>query len=194
MTSIVAVVLAGGSARRMGGGDKTLLALRGRPMLAWVLDALRPLPVAINANGDPARFAAFGLPVLDDGPFAGQGPLAGVLAGLDWAHGLGAQALLTVPGDTPLIPRDLAARLSPPPACCASHGQPHHLVALWPVTARTALRAWLVDDGPRHVARFGASLGMRVVDFPVGTWDPFANANTPDDLRRMADQAGDTQA
>ena len=184
----VAIVLAGGQARRMGGGDKTLLRLGGVPLLDRILQTLRPLPVAISANGDPARFSAYRLPVLGDGPFQDQGPLAGVLAGLDWAAGLHADALLTVPGDTPLIPAGLADVLSPPPACAASRGQPHHLIALWPVSARHALRVWLSAPGPRDVARFAASLYMRVVDFPAEAWDPFTNVNTPTDLQRLAEQ------
>lgn len=182
---IAALVLAGGRARRMGGGDKTLLGLDDRPMLAHVLAALAPLPVALSANGDPTRFDAFGLKVLADGPFQDQGPLAGVLAGLDWAAGIGAAALLTVPGDTPLIPPGLAASLAPAPACARSLGQAHHLIALWPVAAREALRAFLLVPGPRHVGRFAAGLGMRMVDFPAEAWDPFANANTPEDLARL---------
>src|SRR5690349_8311684 len=117
---VAALVLAGGSARRMGGGDKPLLELDGRPMIERIAAALGPGLVALSANGDPARFAAFGMPVLSDGAFAGEGPLAGLLAGLDWATSLDASALLTVPGDTPFIPRNLATLLAPPPACAAS--------------------------------------------------------------------------
>jgi len=187
---IVAVVLAGGRATRMGGGDKTLLRLGGLTMLARILDALRPLPVAISANGDPGRFAAFGLPVLPDGAFIDQGPLAGVLAGLDWAATLGASALLTVPGDTPMIPADLARSLWPPPACAASQGRVHPLVALWPMTARDALRDWLSTPGPRHAARFAASIGTREVAFAFESWDPFANVNTQMDLVRLEERSG----
>ena len=179
---VAALILAGGQARRMGGGDKPLLDVGGRPMLARILTALGPLPVAISANGDPARFAAFGRPVLPDGPYAGQGPLAGLLAGLDWAAGLGAEALLSVPGDTPFVPPDLVRRLSPAPACAASLGQPHPLVALWPVGCRAALRAWLDAPNPRAVFRFARTIGVRLVDFPVQTTDPFLNVNTPEEL------------
>ena len=195
---VCALVLAGGGARRLGGGDKPLLALGGRPLLAHVLarlGAAANMPIALSANGDPARFARFGLPVLDDGAFAGQGPLAGVLAGLDWAAGRGADTLLTVPGDTPFIPCDLAARLAPAPSCAASGGRVHHLVALWPVAARAALRCRLAADGPRNVAAFAAVLGLRAVAFAAEDQpcDPFLNVNTPEDLasaRRMLDRAG----
>jgi molybdopterin-guanine dinucleotide biosynthesis protein A len=181
---VAALVLAGGKARRMGGGDKPLLEVGGAAMLARVIAALRDDAdaVAISANGDPARFARFGQPVLDDGPFNDEGPLAGVLAGLAWAHANGATALLTVPGDTPFAPRGLTAALAPAPACAASHGQPHHLVALWPVACRDELRTLLSMPGRRDVAGFAHAIGMRVVDFPAAKWDPFLNVNTPEDL------------
>ena len=179
-----ALILAGGEARRLGGVDKTLLVLDGRSLLARITERLRPqaAAIAVSANGDPARFAAYGLTVLPDGAFAGQGPLAGVLAGLEWAAAHGTEALLTVPGDTPFIPPDLAAALAPPPACAMSVGQVHFLVALWPVGAWDALRRFLSKAGPRGVRDFSASLGMRRVDFPVAAWDPFLNVNTADDL------------
>jgi molybdopterin-guanine dinucleotide biosynthesis protein A len=189
--STAAVILAGGGGTRMGGADKPLLEIGDTPMLARIIAVLRPETpaIAISANGDPIRFAAYGLPVLPDGAFAGQGPLAGVLAGLDWAAGIGVGSLLTIPGDTPFVPCGLAATLAPPPACAASHGRVHHLVALWPIGCRDALRTVLAAPGGRAVARFAASIGMRHVAFPAGTWDPFLNVNTPDDLavaRRLA--------
>ncbi len=176
------MILAGGSARRLGGVDKALFDLGGSTILARVAGALDLPDIAISANGDPARFAAFGLSVLPDGDFEGEGPLAGVLAGLDWGVSIGAAAVLTVPGDTPLLPRGLAAMLAPPPACAASHGRAHHLVALWPVSARDALRDHLSRPGSRHVVRFADSIGMRQVDFPPMAWDPFLNVNTPAEL------------
>ncbi len=178
------LALAGGAARRMGGGDKPLLDVGGQRMLEHVLARLsaEAEAVAISANGDPARFAAFGLPVLDDGAFAGQGPLAGVLAGLDWAARLGGEMLLTVPGDSPFVPAGLAAALAPAPACAASGGRAHFLVALWPVSRRDQLRGLLSAGGPRSVGGFAASIGMRRVDFPNSTGDPFLNVNTQQDL------------
>ncbi len=112
---VAAIILAGGNARRMGGVDKPLLELGGVPMLARSIAALRPdvSAIAISANGDPARYAEFSLPVLPDGPFQAEGPLAGVLAGLDWAAARGVEALLTVPGDTPFIPAGLAGGARP---------------------------------------------------------------------------------
>ncbi len=168
----------------MGGGDKPLLEVGGATMLARVIATLRTdgHAVAINANGDAARFAAFGLPVLPDREFRGEGPLAGVLAGLEWAAMCGVDALLTVPGDTPFVPAGLAAALAPPPACAASGGRAHHLVALWPIGCRDDLRRLLSAPGRRDIARFAASIGVRRVDFAVAKWDPFLNVNTPEDL------------
>jgi molybdopterin-guanine dinucleotide biosynthesis protein A len=173
----------------MGGGDKPLLTVGGRSMLAAVVAALDLPDIAISANGDPARFASFGLPVLVDGVFAGHGPLAGLLAGLEWADGLGMTALLTAPGDTPLLPRRLARRLAPPPGCAASCGRRHHLVALWPVDCAAMLRDFLSVPGPRKVSLFAERLGMRYVEFEVRTSDPFANVNTFDELTRVRAQA-----
>jgi molybdenum cofactor guanylyltransferase len=179
---LVAAILAGGSARRLGGGDKPLLDLAGKRMIERIVAALDAPHIAISANGDPARFASLHLPVLGDGAFIDQGPLAGVLAGLDWAASLGAEALLTVPGDTPFIPQGLAAALAPAPACAASDDRPHYLVALWPVACRGDLRRLLSAPGRRDVANFASRIGMRRVDFPTAKWDPFLNVNTPDDL------------
>jgi molybdopterin-guanine dinucleotide biosynthesis protein A len=179
-----ALVLAGGEARRMGGGDKPLLTVGRQTMLASVIAALDVPHIAISANGDPARFAAFGLPVLPDGRFQGQGPLAGLLAGLDWATALGMTALLTAPGDTPFLPHGLAKWLAPAPCCVSSDGHRHHLVALWPVTCSEALRALLSEPGPRSVAHFAGFIGMRYAEYAVRTGDPFVNVNSRDDLAR----------
>ena len=183
----VAVILAGGEARRLGGIDKTLIPIGGAPILSHILDRLRAQVrlVALSANGDPARFAAFGLAVLADRQ-AGIGPLAGLQRGLDWAAGQGAATLLTVPGDTPFIPRDLLTALTPGPSVAVS-GRRHHLVALWPVAARSALAAHLAGlraDAPRRaygVRAFADTLGMREVGFPGGPEDGFFNVNTPED-------------
>ena len=184
MSGLAALVLAGGQATRMGGGDKPLLALAGQSLLQRILTRLgaETQRVAISANGDPARFAAFRRPVLPDGRFLGQGPLAGVLAGLDWAAAQGCNTLLTVPGDTPFIPSGLAAALAPAPSCAASGGRIHPLVALWPVMVRDALRARLSTTGGRSVLAFSTSIGTRIVDFPLRPWDPFLNLNDADDL------------
>jgi molybdenum cofactor guanylyltransferase len=179
-----ALVLAGGQARRMGGGDKPLTLLAGRPMLAWVMEALNTPNTAISANGDPARFASFNCPVLADGAFAGQGPLAGLLAGLEWAAALGAQVLLTAPGDTPFLPHGLASRLSPAPSAARSNGRNHHLVALWPVSAAGLLRQRLSRPGHQRVSHFASEIGMRYVEFVVRSHDPFVNINTSEELEK----------
>nr|WP_294556839.1 molybdenum cofactor guanylyltransferase MobA [uncultured Rhodopila sp.] len=183
--SIAGLVLAGGRARRMGGADKALLTVGGRSMLAAVIAALDLPMMAISANGDPARFDGFGLPVLPDGMFADQGPLAGILAGLEWAAGLGLSALLTAPCDTPLLPAGLADRLWPPPCGVSSGGRLHHLVASWPVFCASELRAALSGPGSRSVGRFAERIGMRYAEFPAEPVDPFANVNTPEDLARV---------
>ena len=174
---LAAVILAGGGAVRMGGLDKPLLSLGRRTILAEILLRLagQATAIALSANGDPGRFANYPLPVLPD-TVADHGPLAGVLRGLEWAAEIGADEVLTVPGDTPFIPEDLAHRLSRAPAWASSAGHVHPLVALWPTAARDHLRTW---EG-RRVRSFGELVGMRTVIFD----DPaaFLNVNTPADL------------
>ncbi len=188
MSGAVAVILAGGQARRLGGIDKTLIEIGGISILSLILQRLRlqvPL-MALSANGDPARFARFGLPVLADRR-QGIGPLGGLLRGLDWAAEQGADSLLTVPGDTPFVPRDLLRALSPAPAVAVSAGRRHHLVALWPVAWREALAGHLQRLGPDApssafgVRAFSFPLGMREVAFDAVPRDPFFNVNTPED-------------
>lgn len=187
---VAGVILAGGLARRMGGGDKPLRLLCGRPMLAHVIDRLGPqvAALAINANGDPARFAAFGLPVVADGVAGFPGPLAGILAGMDWAAAAGFAAVVSVPGDSPFIPRDLVARLvaarkaaGVPFACAASGGQAHPPVGLWDVSLREELRAALAA-GERKIDRWTARFGCAQEAWPTTPFDPFFNANAPEEL------------
>jgi molybdopterin-guanine dinucleotide biosynthesis protein A len=182
---IAAVVLAGGQARRMGGGDKALMTVRGRLMLDHVVAGLDGLTAAISANGDAARFARYGLPVLTDGEFAGRGPLAGVLAGLEWAAGLGMTEMLTVPGDSPFLPHRLDEALAPAPGCASCGGMRHHLVALWPVAVCDLLRTFLSQNESGKVSRFAEQVGMRYVDFPTTLQGSFVNVNTPDDLAQV---------
>lgn len=173
-----AVILAGGEARRMGGGDKVLTPLAGRPMLAHILDRLAGQVgrIAVSANGDPARFAGFGLDVLSDEE-AGQGPLAGVLAAMDWARG---SHVLTVPGDAPFLPHDLVARLEGGGlALAASPSGLHPTFGLWPLALAPELRGALLE-GQRQVRRFAEQNGARIVAFPDDA--PFLNVNTPEDL------------
>lgn len=182
-----AVILAGGLSRRMGGVDKGLLVLGGGTVLSAILERLAPQaePIALNANGDPRRFDALSLAVLPDPVEGRPGPLAGILAAMDWAAGLGASEVLTVPGDAPFLPRDLVRRLGEAgaPALAASGGRTHPVVGLWPVTLRSALRADLAA-GLRRVEAFAQAQGAISVAFPAepGGPDPFLNLNTLDDL------------
>lgn len=196
---IVGVVLAGGQSRRMGGGDKCLLELAGKPLLAHVIDRLRPQvdALTLNANGDPARFAAFGLDVVADPVEGFAGPLAGVLAGFGWARAHAPQArwVVTAASDTPFFPEDLAARLLaatqgryPAIALAASAGRQHPVFGLWPTALEHDLRAAL-DAGTRKVLDWTARHTTVTAAFPeteVGgtALDPFFNANRPEDLAR----------
>ncbi len=184
---IFGVILAGGQGRRMGGADKASLRLAGRSLAAHAVDRLEPQVerLAISANGDPARLSALGLPVLaDDQP---QGPLSGVLAGLDWAAPFGATSLVTVAVDTPFFPGDLVPRLilaSDPSglAMARSGGNDHPTLAIWPVGVRDDLRAFLASGAKAAVRAFADARGAGRADFPKD--GAFMNLNTPDDLSR----------
>lgn len=197
--SIVGLLLAGGQSRRMGGGDKALQPLGGRPLLDHVIERLRPqvATMVLNANGDPARFAGFGLPVVPDSVPDFAGPLAGVLAGLDWAatNRPDCELVVSVPTDAPFLPRDLVARLvarmqaaDAELACAASGGQPHPVVGLWPVRLREALRHAVVAEQIRKVDTWTARYRLAMVPFAeeAAGVDPFFNANRPDDFERAA--------
>ena len=189
------LVLAGGLARRMGGGDKAMIAIGGTSILDRVLERLRlqTAGIIINANGDPARFAATGLPVIADSVPGFAGPLSGVLAGLDWAAANKPDItyIASVPGDCPFLPRDLvgrlhAARISDdlPLACARSGAWRHPVVGLWPVTLRDDLRRALVDEDLRKIEVWTARHGIAIADWPDKPVDPFFNVNTPDDAAR----------
>jgi len=188
----IGLILAGGLARRMGGGDKALKPLAGRPILAHVIERLRGQcdGLLLNANGDPERLAVFGLPVVADTVPDFAGPLAGILAGLDWIATQRPQAdwLLSVAADTPFIPADLAVRLhrartaaGTPLACAASGGQRHHAIGLWPVALREDLRQALLA-GERRLGRWTQTHGVAIAEWPIESLDPFFNVNTPEDL------------
>lgn len=187
---IAGLILAGGRSSRMGGGDKTLLDLAGRPMLAHIVDRFGPQVdrLALSANGDPARFAAFGLPVLGDGAFVDAGPLAGILAGLDWAAELKAERLVSVAGDTPFLPRDLVGRLlaatpdTSAIAMAASGGARHPVFAAWPTSLRESLREFLAAGSTYKVTHFADGFPLIVVDFPTEPVDPFFNVNLRSEL------------
>jgi molybdopterin-guanine dinucleotide biosynthesis protein A len=191
-TEIAGVVLAGGRSERMGGREKALVALDGRPMLAHVLERFLPQVgrAAVNANGDPARFEAFGLPVVADQMPGHPGPLAGILAALRWAASAGVDRVATVSSDAPFIPADLVARLAEASAgaiaVARSAGRVHPLAALWPLGIADELERALAT-GERRVQRWVEMQGMTVVDFAsirIGSRaiDPFLNVNTPADL------------
>lgn len=188
----VGLLLAGGLSRRMGGGDKCLRPLGGRPVLAHIIERARPQVSALvlNANGDPARFAAFGLPVAPDVIEGFAGPLAGVLTGMEWAaaHRPDAAWLATFATDAPFFPRDLVARLhaaiargKADMACARSDGQDHPVFGLWPVRLRGDLRR-AMEEGVRKVDLWTARYKLAVAEFTTAPFDPFFNANRPEDL------------
>lgn len=191
---IAGIILAGGLSRRMAGGDKALQLLAGKPMIAHAIARLVPQvsALAINANGDPARFAAFGLPVIPDTISDFAGPLAGILAGLEWAAAQSEVThLVTAPADSPFAPADLVSRLRTAPpdriAIAACAGETHQVFALWPVVLADPLRSWLEAGKSRKVLAFVESQPHRIVAFDLvmtksGPLDPFFNVNTPDDL------------
>ncbi len=195
LVRIVGVILAGGQGSRMApsgaaGSDKALLPLAGTPLLSHAMDRLGPqvAALALNANGDPARFARFGLPVLPDTVAGFAGPLAGILAGLDWAIAIGADAVVSVAVDTPFFPRDLVPRLvlaaegdGMPVALAASTSGLHPTFGLWPVNLRPQLTQALAE-GQRKVSAFAEQVGMARAEFPGRDPDPFFNLNSPADL------------
>jgi molybdopterin-guanine dinucleotide biosynthesis protein A len=189
--SVNGLILAGGLARRMGGGDKGFIELAGASMLDRVIARLRPqvAEMAINANGDPQRFSSCRLPVLPDPVPGFAGPLAGVLAGLEWASLSRCRWIVTIATDTPFFPRDLVARLlaavseqSADLACAGSQGRAHPVIGLWPVTLRGDLRKALIEDNVRKVDQWTKAYKLAVVDFPAVNYDPFFNANRPEDI------------
>jgi molybdopterin-guanine dinucleotide biosynthesis protein A len=194
MEKVAGVILAGGLARRLGGVDKGLVEIGGAPILARLVARLRPqcAGLAVNANGDPARFARFGLPVVADTIPDFAGPLAGVLAGMEFfaQRREACDFLISVPGDTPFVPRDLVARLvaahrreSAQIAVARSGERTHHAVALWPLVLCGALREALLA-GQGKVSGFIARYPNVVVDWPVEPYDPFLNVNAPEDVPR----------
>jgi molybdopterin-guanine dinucleotide biosynthesis protein A len=179
----------------MGGGDKALLQIGGATILDRVLGRLRPqcAGIVINANGDPQRFAATGLPVVADSVPDYAGPLAGILAGLDWAaaHARDVAWIGSVPGDCPFLPSDLVGRLHAARvaagtelACAKSGDWRHPVVGLWPVALRDDLRRALVAEGLRKIEVWTERHGVALAEWPDSPFDPFFNVNTPDDAAR----------
>ncbi len=200
---VAGVLLAGGQSQRMGGGDKCLRPLAGKPILAHVIERARPQvsTLVLNANGDPARFAAFGLPIVADEITGFAGPLAGVLAGLDWAAANleGVTHVASFATDAPFLPRDLVVALRQGMregayelACAASLGRAHPVFGLWPLALRDDLRSALAS-GLRKVDQWTSRYRLVEVEFPAAPIDPFFNANRPEDLaeaERLAALAG----
>lgn len=193
MTEVVGVILAGGLATRMGGGDKGLLDLGGRSLLAHVIERLAPQvsQIAINANGPAERFAAFGVPIAPDPVPGNPGPLAGILAGMEWAATTGASHVVSVAADTPFFPRNLVVKLQADLsegdkiATAATQGETrvwwHPTFALWPVDLAEPLRA-AIEAGTRRVVVWAGEHGNSAALFETGAVDPFFNVNTPQDL------------
>ncbi len=193
MSKVVGCILAGGLARRMGGGDKGLIDLAGRPVLDHVIDRFGAQVGALilNANGDPHRFAGCGLPVMPDTVDGFAGPLAGVLAGLSWAaeHAPEADWVATAATDTPFFPTDFVSRLlaaiedqDADMACAASAGRHHPVFGLWPVRLKDDLQSALVDEDIRKVDVWTARHKLVAVEFTASGFDPFFNVNRPDDV------------
>jgi molybdopterin-guanine dinucleotide biosynthesis protein A len=188
----------------MGGGDKLRTKIGGVTILERVLERMRPqcTRLVLNANGDPARFGDTGLPVVADDVPDFAGPLAGILAGLDWAatHAPDIGFIASVPGDCPFLPRDLVTRLhvaraaaGVPLACARSGEWRHPVVGLWPVALRADLRQALTKDGLRKIELWTARHGVALADWPAEPVDPFFNVNTPEDVaaaERIAAQHG----
>jgi molybdenum cofactor guanylyltransferase len=190
---IPGVLLAGGLARRMGGGDKPMRTIGGLTILERVIVRLKPQcdGLILNANGDPARFAAFGLPVIADGVADFPGPLAGILAGLDWAATRRPEVshILSAAADCPFLPRDLVARLdharreqNAELAVAASDGQTHPVIGLWSAKLREELRHALVKEDVRKIDRWTTRYPLATVTWPTTPLDPFFNANTVEDI------------
>jgi molybdenum cofactor guanylyltransferase len=191
--AVVGVLLAGGQSRRMGGGDKFLRALGGRPLIDWVVERATPQvdTMIVNAAGDAARFDDFGLPVVADVIEGFAGPLAGILTGLEWAaaHRPDADWLVSFACDAPFVPTDLVDKLRTAVAaddadlaCAASGGRTHPVCGLWPVALKDALRRAMVEEEMRKIDRWTARYHIVHVDFPVVGIDPFFNVNRPEDL------------
>lgn len=197
------LILAGGLARRMGGGDKAKIEINGVTILDRVLATLSAqcVGLAINANGDPERFADTGLPVIPDNVPDHPGPLAGILAGLDWLaeQNTGVEWMLSVPGDCPFLPDDLVERLHQarrkmgagvPLACARSGEWRHPVIGLWPLALREDLRHALTVEDLRKIEMWTSRHGIAIADWPAEPVDPFFNVNTPEDAARAQKMTG----
>lgn len=193
VSSIVGVLLAGGLSRRMGGGDKNLLQLGGQSILSHSIGRVKPqvATLILNANGDAKRFAAYGLPVVEDVIDGFAGPLAGILTGLEWAsaHQPDCQWVVTFPTDAPFLPNDLVEKLmlaikteNTEMACAVSNGRTHPPIALWPVRLKDDLRRAMVEEDMRKIDLWTARYKISQVPFDNRDIDPFFNINKPENL------------
>lgn len=203
---VVGVLLAGGLARRMGGGDKCLRLLAGRPLLDHMIDVTRPQvdTLILNANGDPDRFGKYGLPVVADVIDGYAGPLAGVLTGLDWAanHAPDARWVASFATDAPFLPSDLVARMldavtaeRAEMACAFSGGRAHPVFGLWPLGLADELRAAMRDEDMRKIDRWTARYRLAQVPFDDDSGrDPFFNVNRPENLEQAERYLAESKA
>ena len=202
-SGVVGVLLAGGLARRMGGGDKPLRTLGGKPILDRVVARARPqvADLLLNVNGDPARFEGYGLPMAGDVIDGHAGPLAGILTGMEWARAEhpGIEWIVSFATDAPFLPGDLVAKLRAAAenedaeiACAMSGGRTHPVFALWPVSLAADLRAAMTGEDMRKIDAWTERYRIVHVDFPTDPVDPFFNINKPENLaeaeRLLADQ------
>jgi molybdopterin-guanine dinucleotide biosynthesis protein A len=203
-TETFGLVLAGGLARRMGGGDKALIEVGGQTILSRVLATVTPqcAGLILNANGDPKRFASYGLPVVPDEIPDFAGPLAGILAGLDWmaANRPDLEWMVSVPGDCPFLPADLVARLhavraqaGTPLACAKSGDWRHPVVGLWTVSLRADLRHALIDEDLHKIEIWTVRHGIAIAEWPDRPVDPYFNVNTPQERDRANEIANNLQ-
>ena len=196
--SVAGVILAGGLSRRMGGNEKSLLQLAGKPPVSWVAEAMQPQVshLALNANGDPGRFSFLELPVLPDTIEGFVGPLAGVLAGMKWAAGLqGVSHVVSAAADTPFLPVDLVDKLhsslqdNDDIAMADSVGRIHPVFGLWPIHLAEQLEHFLVAEDKRKILEFANRYTLHSVNFDKPNSDPFFNINTPEDLTAAEEMA-----
>ena len=196
--TIAGVILAGGLSRRMGGNEKSLLQLAGKQPISWVAEAMASQvdPLAVNANGDPARFGFLELPVIADTVEGFVGPLAGVLAGMRWANDLeGVTHLITAAADTPFLPNNLVQELQAAIggtdhiAMAHSLDRIHPVFGLWPIALADDLEHFLVAEDKRKILEFANRYTLHSVNFDKPGTDPFFNINTPQDLAQAEEMA-----
>lgn len=192
---VTGVLLAGGLGRRMGGGDKPLKSLGGRPILDMVVERAKPQVdrLMLNVNGNTERFAHYHLPLVEDVIDGYAGPLAGILTGMEWSRREvpDAEWMVSFATDAPFFPLDMAARLiddvqvhAAQMACAMTKGRTHPVFAVWPISLSDELRCAMMDEDVRKIDLWTARYGIRHVafEFSEPDVDPFFNINRPEDL------------